>query len=111
MKLVSASFYWRNDAPNGLGLTLGPPSFTPEEVTAMFSGETVREYFAASDALVGEGIVVEYFDQLRVIADAAKREPLPMSQALIAALNIMWLTERGHLVNDEFNGVMFIHAP
>ena len=110
MRIISASFFWRNDQPDGLGVTFGPEGFSPEELTVMFAGETVRRYFADSDRALGSSIVDDYLNQLRGIAEQARKAPLPMHLALMAALNIMWLAERGFIANDEFNGPMFVQA-
>lgn len=110
MKLVSASFFWRNDRPDGLGVTFGPEGFSPEELHTLFAGDTVKQYFRDSDAHLGTAIVQDYLNQLRGIASEARRGPLPMHLALMAALNIMWLAERGFIPNDEFNGQMFVQA-
>ena len=110
MRIISASFFWRNDQPDGLGVTFGPEGFSPEELASLFRGETVRQYFRDSDAHLGTRIVEDYLRQLASIAQAARRGPLPMHLALMAALNIMWLAERGFIPNDEFNGPMFVQA-
>lgn len=111
MKLVSASFFWRNDEPIGLGVTFSEATgFSPAELDAMFKGSTVAEYFRASDEQLGTQVVECYLDQLRAIAAEARRGPLPVQQALLAALNIMWLTERGFMPNNDHNGPMFTYA-
>ena len=110
MKLQSASFFWRNDKPDGLGITFGPDGFSPEELTEMFTGRYAREYISASDANLGSAIVATYLDQLKAIAVQARLKPLPMQTALIAALNIMYLSERGFIPNDEFNGPVFVQV-
>ena len=104
-RLKSASFFWKNDQPGGLGFTLGPPSFSPEQLEAMFTGDVVKQYIADSDAALGSHVVKDYLDQLNVIA----RKPFKTSADIItAALNITWLCERGFIPNDEFNGPQFI---
>ena len=108
MRIVSASFFWRNDQPDGLGVTFGPDGFSPEELGVLFAGDTVRQYFRDSDAALGSSVVDDYLNQLRGIAVEARKAPLPMHLALMAALNIMWLAERGFIANDEFNGPMFV---
>lgn len=110
MRIISASFFWRNDQPDGLGVTFGPEGLSPEELHTLFAGETVRQYFRDSDAALGSSIVEDYLNQLAGIASEARNAPLPMHLALMAALNIMWLAERGFLANDEFNGPMFVQV-
>ncbi len=111
MRIISASFFWRNNHPNGLGVTFGPEGFSPEELTLLFTGEVVKKYMRDSDGHLGTDIVSDYLRQLRGIAAEARIAPLPMAKALMAALNIMWLAERGFIPNDEFNGPMFVTEP
>lgn len=107
-KIHQASFFWKNDQPGGLGFTLGPPSFSPEELQGMFAGDVVKQYFADSDKHLGTFIVQAYLEQLASIAIAAKKGPISMQLTILAALNIMWLAERGFIPNDEFNGPQFV---
>jgi hypothetical protein len=109
LKIASASFFWKNDEAGGLGVSFRPPDFTPEELNTLFAGDVVQQYFRDSDAALGSSIVDDYLNQLRGIAEQARREPLPLHLALMAALNIMWLAARGFIPNDEFNGPMFVH--
>jgi len=108
VKIISASFFWRNNHPDGLGVTFGPEGFSAEELTVMFTGDTVKQYFRDSDERLGTDIVRDYLHQLEGIAAEARVSPLPMAKALIAALNIMWLAERGFIANDDFNGPLFV---
>ena len=110
MKIISASFFFRNDQPDGLGVSFRPPDFTPEELTILFAGDTVKQYFIDSDKALGSSIVDDYLHQLSGIAVEARRGPLSMSKALMAALNIYWLAERGFIPNDEWNGPLFVQA-
>lgn len=105
-KIHQASFFWKNDQPGGLGFTLGPPSFSPDELTDMFTGRGVKRYFADSDMALGTGVAQTYLAQLEEIAKV--KETATMQQVLLAALNIMWLADRGFIPNDEFNGPQFL---
>lgn len=109
MKIISASFFWQNDKPNGLGITFGPPGFDPDELTAMFDGPEVKKYFRDSDFAMGDGqLVKEYLAQLESLAKRKQAgEQLTINQAILAALNIMWLSSRGFIPNDNFNGIQF----
>jgi len=105
--MISASFFWRNDQPDGLGFTLNAASgWSSSDLDAAFNSDIVDDYFRSSDELVGDDIVKEYFCQLEMIA--ARKPHISTADAIIAALNIMWLCSRGHLVADEFNGPMFV---
>lgn len=108
MKIISASFFWRNDEPGGLGFTLRSPAFAPEELTNAFSDEAVAEYFRDSDAALGSNVVATYLDQLADLGRKARKDPLRLQECILAALNIMWLTERGFIPQDEFNGPLFV---
>ena len=107
-RLLSASFYFKNDSPLGIGLTFGPPGFSSSELEGMFTGDVVKDYFRASDEQLGTDIVATYFAQLHALAAEARQAPLSMSKAILVALNVMWLAERGFLEQSEFNGTMFI---
>ena len=111
MKLLSASFFWQNDKPTGLGVTFSSHhGFSPGELTDMFAGRAILEYFAESDAQLGTSIVRDYLSQLAGIAADARKEPLPLSLTIIAAWNIAWLSDRGFIPNDEFNGPMLTYT-
>lgn len=111
MSLVKASFFWRNNEPDGLGVTFMVPAFTSEQLSAMFEGEELKRYLRNSDLALGTSVVKEYLTQLSTIglAKAAGAE-LSMSSAVLAALNIIWLTERGFIPNNEFNGYQLVYA-
>lgn len=110
MRIIQASFFWKNDEPDGLGLTFGPDGFSPEELTNMFAGETAQMYMRDSDANLGTKLVETYLSQLAMFALEAKQHPLPLHEAILAAFNIMYLSERGFIPNDEFNGPMFVQS-
>lgn len=109
MSLIQASFFWRNNEPNGIGFSFTAPQFTPEMLEHMFEGPQLKKYLRDSDDALGTKIVSEQLNQLRAIglATAAGQE-IPMATAILAALNIIWLTKRGFIPNDEFNGYQFI---
>lgn len=109
MKILQASFFWKNDTPGGLGLTLREPEFTPDELTRMFSGENITRYFCDSDAELGSGLVVSYLAQLAAISAEAKEKQLSLQKVMLAALNIMYLADRGFIPNDEFNGPLIVY--
>ncbi len=110
--LLQASFFWRNDQPNGIGLSFGPPDFTPEQLQEMFVGDVVKAYLRDSDAALGTKVVNDYLDQLQSIGmQKATGEEISMKHGILAALNIIWLTERGFIPNDEYNGYQFVTTP
>ena len=110
-RIISASFFWKNNEPGGLGFTFGPPLFNPTELTAMFTGPDAKDYMRNSDQALGTSIVQEYLEQLEVLGRMKQEgKGLSLSQALLAALNIMWLSERGFIPQDEFNGTQYIRA-
>ena len=111
MTIFQASFFWQNDKPQGLGFTFGPSGFTPEELTELFeTGPVVKQYMRDSDNALGSNIVGDYLAQLQSIAQAKQQgQAITLQEALLAALNILWLSSRGFIPNDEFNGVQFVH--
>lgn len=110
--IIQASFFWKNDQPGGIGLSFGPPDFTPNQLEEMFVGEALKTYLRNSDKELGTNVVSDYLAQLQSIGEKkAKGEELTITQGILAALNIMWLVERGFIPNDEFNGYQFITTP
>ena len=109
MTIHQASFFWRNDRPDGIGFTFGPPGFTAGELSLMFEGDVIKKFIRDSDAALGSNIVHDMLMQLAVMGQAKMRNhPIAQRQALLAALNITWLSSRGFIPNDEFNGVQFV---
>ena len=109
MTIIQASFFWQNDQPGGVGFTFGPPSFSPTELTIMFEGDVYKNYMRDSDNALGSNIVGSMIGQLAAIGQM-KMMSIPISprMTILAALNIMWLSQRGFIPNDEFNGFQFL---
>jgi hypothetical protein len=109
--IVSASFLWKNNEPGGLGFTFAPPGFTPKELTEMFSKEHLDEYKRKSDLALGTNVVKDYLAQLEALGEMKQLgRPISLQLAIMAALNIIWLVDRGFIPNDEFNGVQYVYA-
>jgi hypothetical protein len=107
--MIQASFFWRNNLPGGIGITFGPPNFTPAELSMMFEGEVVKRFMRDSDAALGNGIVHKMLEQLTTISHAHRLgDVIPAKYLLMVALNIIWLSSRGFIPNDEFNGPQYV---
>lgn len=110
MSPLQASFFWQNDRPGGIGITFGPPTFQPHELEMMFEGAISKKFIQDSDAALGSNIVNTMLLQLSAIsARKGRNEPITSRLAILAALNIMWLSSRGFIPQDEFNGVQLIN--
>ena len=104
-----ASFFWKNNEPGGIGITFGPPSFTPAELQIMFEGDLVKRFMRDSDGALGTDIVHKMLGQLNPIGQAHRHgDVIRPKLLLLAALNIIWLSSRGFIPNDEFNGPQFV---
>jgi hypothetical protein len=111
MKIIQASFFWKNDKPGGIGLTFGAPDFSPEEIQDMFAGQVLKTYLRESDKALGTNLVEEYLGQLQAIGERKERgEVIPVELGILAALNIIWLVDRGFIPRDEFNGYQIIRS-
>jgi hypothetical protein len=109
--IVQASFYWRSNKPDGFGFTFAAPDFTPKQIQEIFFGAEAKRYMRNTDDALGSGIVNEYLQQLDVLGKMRMQQRhVPLQLAIMAALNIIWLTERGFLPQDEYNGFQFIGA-
>ena len=108
--MYQASFFWKNDQPGGFGFTLGAPNFSEAELKLIFEGEVAKKYMRDSDEALGTGIVYIMMAQLEAIGKArALGDVILQKQVILAALNIMWLSSRGFIPNDEFNGPQFVN--
>ena len=107
-QIISISFFWKNDKPGGLGFTLSAPGFTPEFLTDFFSGEsdTLKQYYIDSDHAMGTRLVQGYLTQLEFFGK--DQESMGLPEIITAALNIMWLSSRGFIPQDEFNGYQIV---
>jgi len=107
--IVQASFYWRSNMPDGFGFTFVPPQFSPKQIQEMFFGKEAKRYMRNTDEALGTGIVNEFLGQLAGIGKMRLRnQSVPLELAVMAALNIIWLSERGFIPQDEYNGSQFI---
>jgi hypothetical protein len=107
--IIQASFYWKNNEPGGLGFSFGIPDYTPKDLREMFFGQVAKDYMRDSDNALGSGIVQDYLAQLGALGEMKQLgRPITMRLCILAALNIMWLSERGFIPQDEFNGTQYI---
>ena len=105
--IISASFYWKNNEPGGLGFSFAIPVFQPSELRAMFFGTDAKTFIRESDNALGSNIVATMLQQLEYVANLPPGQRT-LDLALLCALNILWLSERGFIPQDEFNGTQFI---
>lgn len=109
MTIRKATFLWEADKPHGLAFTFTPPGFPAADLTEVFQGQARKEFIKHSDQSLGRGVVTNYYSQVRGMADAKNQGiKLPTSDAVIVALNIIWLVRWGFMVNDKFNGYQFV---
>jgi hypothetical protein len=109
-KLILLSAYYRNDIPQGLGVTLTDLegdlddafSVLKESYDAMWK-EAVR------DSNSGQ-LVVDLYEQLNDLIQIRHRRPLRLKEALLAIGNIYLLEKICELKPDEFNGLMYGYA-
>lgn len=92
-------------------MTFGPPMFSSHLITETFFGKEAQEYMKHSDAAMGTGVIKDYFEQLQAIGEMRnKNQSISIQQAILAALNIKWLTARGLIPNNEFNGIQYVES-
>lgn len=65
--IFEASFFWRNDRPDGIGLTFGSPGYTPGVLQEMLAGVILKVYPRDSGEPLGTKVVGDYMAQLRSI--------------------------------------------
>lgn len=113
MPILQASFFWQSNLPEGMSLTFGAPIFAPTLLEAVFEGTAVKTYMRESDLALGTGVVRDYLAQLAAVRRENRNgAQISVNEAILVALNIMWLSSRGFIPSDEYNGVQFIsHLP
>ncbi len=99
VRIVAASAFWRNDHPDGLGVTM---TFGDDDGIAF--AQSLLNALPDWDA----GATVE--DNLEQLAEIAKKKGDMPDADTITFLDVHWLVTRGHLVQDEHNGIQWILA-
>ena len=108
--IIQASFFWKNNEPGGFGITFTPEYMDPSEMTRVFQGPVIKEYFRKSDEQLGTNIVKTMLSQLAGISAKRQTEKMIRIQdAMLAALNIAWLSSRGFIPQDNYNGTQYVY--
>lgn len=102
--LVSVSLFYKNDKANGFGVSLHPSIYEAVKVEAETAWSGMRYEFCNDDALAAYLI-----DQLKALGELKNAE-LSTAQQTLAIMNIILLTERGYIANDDFNGVLLAYS-
>ena len=104
--LLSISAFWKNNLPNGIGLTLTdelPLDTILREITTNYD-LMLRQSIAESET--GQ-LTKDLIAQLEFIG--RNKKPLGFEMALMAVGNIWLLEKMGVLVEDEFNGLQLVY--
>ena len=93
LKLVTASAFYKNDLPGGIGIHYPTP---PKDFIQMIDTLLLSWDANATPERIHE--------QLKEIGDYIAKDGKDEKTSLIAFVDIVWLESRGHLVPDEYNG-------
>jgi len=105
-KLIQISAFWKNDKPNGIGLTLTddlPLDSILQEIQTNYDLMWRQSVIESETAT----LVRDLFAQLEFIGK--NKKPLGMELALMALGNIWLLENFGFIKPDEFNGLFLAH--
>ena len=108
--LFQISAFWRNDQPDGIGVTITDEAFTVPLTEIM--DEIMENYWQMWVEAENEGTTDELVsDLVAQLTDVSRRrESLDISDAVWVIGNI-WLLERvGYIKADEYNGCVFAAA-
>jgi hypothetical protein len=97
-RLVGVAAFWRNDHEGGLSVYLGFSSGASEP----FVG-AVQRAMTVYDASPNREPYLAWLAEV-----APRKERLSKPEIFRAIASISWLEQRGHLVPDEFNGVIWL---
>lgn len=100
--IFAACAFFRNNLPRGIGLTL---VFDADDVAGNKFGECMDAGLLVYDKHAHPADLIRQL-QSWTTKQLAKDKRLQ----ICAFQNIYWLEQRGHLVTDEFNGVVFVRG-
>ena len=106
-KLIQISAFYRNDKPNGVGVTLprelGDLDKVLADLTTSYNLMWRQSVYESETAQ----LVTELVQQLEAIGTT---KDFTFRLGLLAVANIWLLEKIGHLKSDEFNGLQLIYA-
>lgn len=108
--LFQISAFWRNDQPDGIGVTITEEAFTVPLTDVM--DEIMENYWQMWIEAQAQGATDELVSDLvaQLTAASWRRESLGIRDAVCVIGNI-WLLERvGYIEADEYNGCVFAAA-
>lgn len=105
--LFQISVFWRNDQPDGIGVTISEEAFTVPLTDIM--DEIMENYWNMWVEAENEGnteeLVSDLLAQLRSASEIRQRLDISDAVWLIGSI---WLLERvGRIKSDEYNGCLF----
>ena len=111
-QLLSVSAFYRNDQPDGIGVSISADLFQPGKLE-----EIINQLFKDSDAdWVNHSYdenLDHYFGQLRALVnnkDQTKGFNEDISDAVLVISCVYSLEKHGPLPSDEFNGIQLIYV-
>ena len=111
-RLSSAGYFYKADR-GGMSVSFGtargplnPNGLTMEHHALLTIDAAIRDYDE------GGATPEELFEQLDlIVAKNAAGEPPDAQELAVFVWNVAWLTARGHLRQDEYNGTLFSGVP
>jgi hypothetical protein len=111
-QLLSVSAFYRNDQPDGIGVSISAELFQPGKLE-----EIINQLFKDSDAdwinHSYEENLDHYFGQLRALVKDKGKMKKPIKEigdAVLVISCVYSLEQHGPLQSDEFNGIQLIYV-
>jgi hypothetical protein len=108
MTITQISAFWRNDKPDGIGV-----SFTPDTVDLEALADSIEGYITDMPATMAADPITTPQFLLSQLAEIGKidRSTRGVEATMVAVLNIAYLERIGIIKPDNFNGMMYLHTP
>jgi hypothetical protein len=94
--------YWYKDNEDGFSVSLCRPAKSINEMEEM-----IMDGYKGHDSAEE---IKTYFEQLDFLSNKIRTEGFNDGDQILAVSNIVYLTNTGHLPNDNFNGVSYMYG-
>jgi len=106
-RLLSISAFYRNDEPNGIGITLRDEAGDLTEIFQLLKDSYDAMWEESENDNETDTLTADLFEQLQAIGQS---KPITDPKKMLLVIGNVYLLERvGALITDEFNGLQFAY--
>ena len=109
-KLQAISVFYRNDQPNGIGLTLTDAFGPLERVIDTLADHYELMYREAVQRSELRQLIKDLFGQLDHFSSPENKNRLKLKDILLVIGNVILLEKYGFIKADEFNGMQYCYT-